>query len=229
MTREKIFADLHALAEPEYAAFSAALKPGARPLLGVRLPALRTLARHYAAEDADTAISLLAAPAWFEEEMLRCLIAAYAHGSATQRRARLEAVLPTMTGWSSCDSTAATCKFMAKEPAFWQPWLEELARRDDEFAARFGLVCLLDHFVETPQGRRAILQSCADAPCTAPYARLAVAWVVSIVAVKEPTLGLTFLEHDKLDGPTHNKAIQKFCESRRAAPADREKAKSLRW
>lgn len=217
---------LQALAEPGYAAFSAALVPGSRPLLGVRLPALRALARELAASP-EAALATLTDDT-FEEQMLRGLIIAYAGADAPTRRARLEALLPHIENWSVCDSTAVTCKFMAREPEFWLPWLWALARREEEFSARFGLVCLLDHFTATPQGRRAVLQSCTEARCAAPYARLAVAWAVSTVTVKEPALGLAYLQSDTLDAATHNKAIQKSCESLRAAPALRAQLRALR-
>lgn len=217
---------LQALAEKDYAAFSAALVPGCRPMLGVRLPALRKLARELAG-DAETSLAALTDNT-FEEQMLRGLVTAYAKGSDEVRRARLESLLPHITNWSVCDSTAMTCRFMARAPAFWLPWLQALARRPEEFPARFGLVCLLDHFTGTPQGRRAVLQSCAEARCPAPYTQLAVAWAVSIVTVKEPALGLAFLRQDTLDSATHNKAIQKTCESLRADAALRQAARALR-
>lgn len=226
MTNEEILTRLRAAAEPDYAAFSSALVPGCRPMLGVRLPALRRLAKELA-RDAGEALTALS-DATFEEQMLRGLVTAYAKAGSEERRARLEALLPHIDNWSVCDSTAMTCKFMAKEPDFWLPWLQALARREEEFPARFGLVCLLAHFTGTPQGRRAVLQSCVEAPCPAPYARLAVAWAVSAAAVKEPALGLDFLRQDSLDDATHNKAIQKICESLRAGPALRQAVRSLR-
>lgn len=226
MNNQEILRRLQALAEPEYAQFSAALLPGSRPLLGVRLPALRAMAKELA-RTPEAALAALT-DATFEEQMLRGLVTAYAKGGAGERQARLEALLPHIENWSVCDSTAMTCKFMAAQPEFWLPWLQALARSDREFTARFGLVCLLDHFTATPQGRRAVLQSCGQAACGAPYVRLAVAWAVSVVVVKEPPLGLEFLRQGGLDEATRNKAIQKSCESRRVTPALRDELRALR-
>ena len=50
---------------------------------------------------------------------------------------------------------------------------------------------------------------------------------MSIVAVKEPELGLAYLQEDSLDDFTHNKAIRKICESLRSTPDYRTRVKAL--
>ena len=68
--RERLFA----LSEPEFQKFSAALIPGEERMLGVRLPALRALAKEIARSD-SWADYLAAAPRdYFEEIMLRGMI-----------------------------------------------------------------------------------------------------------------------------------------------------------
>lgn len=216
-TQSEIITQLSAMAEPEYAAFASRLIPGCPPMLGVRLPALRRYAAKLARDPAGPqAVVAQLGPEVFETRMLRGMVIGCAKLPSGGRWRMLEDFLPLADNWSLCDSTAAGCRFMAKAPGFWLPRLQELARRDQEFPARFGLVCLLDHFTGTPEGRRLTLDACAAAPCPGLYTRLGAAWAVSVVAVKEPELGLAFLRTDPLDDFTHNKAIQKIRESRRA-------------
>lgn len=216
-TQSEIITQLSAMAEPEYAAFASRLIPGCPPMLGVRLPALRRYAAKLARDPAGPqAVVAQLGPEVFETRMLRGMVIGCAKLPSEERWRMLEDFLPLADNWSLCDSTAAGCRFMAKAPGFWLPRLQELARRDQEFPARFGLVCLLDHFTGTPEGRRLTLDACAAAPCPGLYTRLGAAWAVSVVAVKEPELGLAFLRTDPLDDFTHNKAIQKIRESRRA-------------
>lgn len=216
-TQSEIITQLSAMAEPEYTAFASRLIPGCPPMLGVRLPALRRYAAKLARDPAGPqAVVAQLGPEVFETRMLRGMVIGCAKLPNGERWRMLEDFLPLADNWSLCDSTAAGCRFMAKAPGFWLPRLQELARRDQEFPARFGLVCLLDHFTGTPEGRRLTLDACAAAPCPGLYTRLGAAWAVSVVAVKEPELGLTFLRTDPLDDFTHNKAIQKIRESRRA-------------
>lgn len=216
-TQSEIITQLSAMAEPEYAAFASRLIPGCPSMLGVRLPALRRYAAKLARDPAGPqAVVAQLGPEVFETRMLRGMVIGCAKLPNGERWRMLEDFLPLADNWSLCDSTAAGCRFMAKAPGFWLPRLQELARRDQEFPARFGLVCLLDHFTGTPEGRRLTLDACAAAPCPGLYTRLGAAWAVSVVAVKEPELGLAFLRTDPLDDFTHNKAIQKIRESRRA-------------
>ena len=229
ITRETILAALRSMAEPAYAAFAASLLPAGTPVLGVRLPALRRYARTLARMLPDTPAlwQALGGP-YLEQRLLWGMVIGAADLSDAERRTRLTAFLPAIDNWSVCDSTAVSCKWMAQAPDTWLPWLRTLAESRQEYTARFGVVCLLDHFTATPQGRRATLAACAAVTCPAAYARLGVAWAVSIAAVREPALGLAFLRESPLDAATHNKAIQKICESRRATPEYRAAVRALR-
>lgn len=206
---------LDALAEPEYAAFASKLIPGSPPLLGVRLPALHRLARELACTP-DAALAALSAET-FEERMLHGLVVAYARNlSPDRRRLLLEDFLPLIDNWSVCDSVAAACRFFRSDRDFWQPWLLALSARPEEFFARFGLVCLKDHFTADDSGRCQLLGACERAAATGLYARLGVAWAASEVCLQDPALGETFLRRRPLDGFTYGKTLAKIRESRRA-------------
>lgn len=227
-----IMARLTSMAEPEYAVFSAHLIPNPPPVLGVRLPLLRRYAAELAKDPAgvDRVLEVLEAldPAPLETRMLRGMVLGCVKLPDEERWRHLESFLPLADNWSLCDSTAAGCKFMRRAPSFWLPKLEELAGRNEEFPARFGLVCLTDHFTADPEGRRRTLAACAAAPCPALYTRLGAAWAICEVAVREPELGLAFLKEDSLDDFTHNKAIQKIRESHRASPEYRAAVQLLK-
>ena len=227
-TSDEILTRLQEMAEPEYARFSAKLIPDPPPILGVRLPRLRAMAKELARAlpREDGLWQALEGP-YLEQAMLHGMLIGAAKLTDQERRHRLEEFLPRVTNWSICDSTAASCKWMAKAPDFWLPWLQALARSGEEFSARFALVCLLDHYTATPEGRRATLDACSAAPCPALYTRLGIAWAVSIVAVKEPELGLAYLQTDTLDDFTHNKSIRKICESYRSTPEYRTQIRCL--
>lgn len=226
--REEILARLQEMAEPDYARFSAKLIPDPPPILGVRLPRLRALAKELARDlpPAPELRQALDGP-YLEQAMLHGMLIGAAKLTDEEHRRLLEEFLPRITNWSVCDSTAASCKWMSKAPDFWLPWLESLARSEQEFTARFALVCLLDHYTATPGGRRTTLNACSAAKCPALYTRLGIAWAVSIVAVKEPDLGLAYLQTDTLDDFTHNKSIRKICESFRSSPEYRDRVRAL--
>lgn len=112
MKTGEIRARLQEMAEPRYAAFAGGLLPDNRhPLLGVRLPRLRQLARELA--HADDARTLLARSpgkrAAFEEIMLRGFVAGYAPGlGSAERCACIDRLVTFLDNWSLCDSCCAT-------------------------------------------------------------------------------------------------------------------------
>ena len=55
--------------------------------------------------------------------------------------------------------------------------------------------------------------------------KMAVAWAISVCYVKFPKETFQYLKTDHLDDFTHNKAIQKICESYRVSKEEKEKLK----
>ena len=75
MTQAQLHAALAEAAEAEYAAFSSKLLGGAqKPLLGVRLPALRRLAAQLVRENGEAALSLCTRGQYFEDVMLKGMV-----------------------------------------------------------------------------------------------------------------------------------------------------------
>ena len=60
------------------------------------------------------------------------------------------------------------------------------------------------------------------------YVNMMTAWLFAEALVKQWDSAITFLREKKLDVWTHNKAIQKACESFRVSPEHKEYLRSLR-
>lgn len=60
------------------------------------------------------------------------------------------------------------------------------------------------------------------------YVKIMVAWYFATALTKQYDLALPFIEQGKLETWTHNKAIQKACESRLIPLAHQEYLKSLK-
>ena len=228
MTNAEIRAALEARVDEKYREFSAALVPDTGDMLGVRLPELRRLAKTLARKDAEAYLAR-ASDASFEERLLQGLVIGYARMDRAARLAALERFLPKIDSWSVCDSACVTCKFVAKEPDFWFDWLAALTRRSEEFIARFGLVCLLDHFVRPgAESARRVLAVCAEVRGEAYYVRMANAWAIAECAAVIPDDVAALLREGALDDFTRRMAIRKARESYRVAPEDKERLRALR-
>ncbi len=60
------------------------------------------------------------------------------------------------------------------------------------------------------------------------YVNMMTAWLFAEALVKQWDTALPFIQNKKLDPWTHNKAIQKACESFRVSPEHKEYLKTLR-
>ena len=64
--------------------------------------------------------------------------------------------------------------------------------------------------------------------CEAYYARMAVAWAISVFYVHMPERVLPYLRENRLDDWTYNKALQKICESLRPGAQDKAMIRGMK-
>lgn len=212
---ESIRMRLEAIAEPGYAAFSARLLPMVKParILGVRLPALREMARELARGDWMAYLEQARTDS-FEETMLQGLTIGYLKAPAEKVLPWIAAFVPKIDNWSVCDSTCAGLKLARREPdVVWEfliPYLQEKR----EYFVRFGVVMLLDHYIDEKH-LESVLTLLNAADCRGSAASTAVAWALSVCYVRFPQETLSYLEACTLDDITYNRALQKIVESNR--------------
>ena len=209
---------LKALAEPRFQAFASSLIPGEQHLLGVRLPILRKLAKEAARSNREEIFNEPTPPQSMEECLLRGMLPGYANKSVEleQRLQELSRFVPLITNWSICDSCCATYKF-AKEHRervwdFLQPYLYS----EKEFEARFGLVMLLNHFIQQEEWVARIVKLLPELPCKGYYAEMAAAWLLCEVHMRYPHLSTEILTGTSpLSAAIRTRALRKIRESAR--------------
>jgi 3-methyladenine DNA glycosylase AlkD len=207
--RERIFE----LAEEDYQKFSKALLPNIHNILGVRLPALRKIAKEIAKGDWRSYLET-AESEYYEEIMLQGLVIDYAKTDLDEILSYVTTFVPKIDNWAVCDSFCTGLKFTKNnmEPVwnFLQPYF---ASRD-EYNIRFGVVMLLNFFIE-PEYIDRVLVLLDNAKHKGYYVKMAVAWAVSICYIKLPETTMEFLKNNTLADFTYNKALQKITESLR--------------
>lgn len=217
---------LQALADPAYRDFSAKLLPPGQVLLGVRLPALRRLARDIAAGDWSAYLAG-AQDATFEEVMLQGMVIGYAPGQPQELLQAAAAFLPKVDNWSVCDSFCAGFKLARRQSALVWDFALPYAASEGEFDVRFAAVLLRAHYLcDTYIGR--VLPVLAGARHPGYYARMAVAWALADCYIKYPDATLPVLRSGGLDEFAHNKALQKLAESRRVPAAEKAMLRTLK-
>lgn len=218
--------ELFSLREEEFQRFASGLLPGVDRILGVRIPALRKLAKRIVKED-FRAFLTADGDLYFEERMLQGIVIGAAKMDIEERMAFIFKFVPKIDNWSVCDSFCASLKFMKTHPELAWNLAGKYLGSSNEFEVRFAVVLLLDYLVNDAYIRRVIF-ALDDVEHDGYYAKMAVAWAISVCYVKYPEITLRYLKTSALDDFTYHKALQKITESRRAREGDKPAIRALR-
>ena len=198
-------------AEPEYQAFATRLLPGCGNMLGVRLPKLRKLAKKLAQDD-WRAYLRNAEDDSFEETMLQGMVIGYASAETDELLDYVTEFIPKISNWSLCDSFCSGLKLPRKNPERFWAFLLPCFADQREYFVRFGVVMLLFYYIDKAH-IRAVLSLLCSVRHEGYYAKMAVAWALSICFTKFPKLTMEYLITNTLDEFTYQKTLQKIIES----------------
>lgn len=217
---------LEQLKEPEFQLFTAKLLPGVEPILGVRLPLLRRMAKQFVKKDWQSYLRH-ARDDSYEEIMLQGMVLGYAKGDLQEKKEYLEGFIPKIDNWSVCDSACATIKLAQSQPEEMWEFLQQYLNSPGEFEIRFALVQLLDYYVNEAYLART-LEAVQRVKQEAYYVNMAQAWLISICYREFPKETLPVLQENPFNDFTHNKAIQKITESLKVPKEEKERVRRLK-
>lgn len=222
MTHYREFLDeIKSCAEPAYSNFHKKLLNNNKiNVLGVRVPILRKLAKKYKGE----VDNLLTFPDDFYEVTF-IKLSAVALLDYENFLARLDGCIQLIDNWATCDCFIPKC--IAKHKEDFLPAIREYAKREGEFEQRFALTTLLHFYVEEKYLETifAIVERCDTSKY---YVHMAAAWLIAETLAKYYSRARDFLMDNSLDKKTHNKAIQKACESFRLSNNDKNYLKGIK-
>ncbi|MBC3900931.1 DNA alkylation repair protein [Acetobacterium malicum] len=216
MNQNDLKDELLALAEEKYRKFSSSLTPGTDTILGVRLPALRKIAKRMAKADWRGYLET-ARDDSFEETLLQGMVIGYADLELAERLALIEAYLPKIDNWSICDSFCTGLKFTKKHQEEVWLFLQPYLKSDEVYEIRFGVVMFITYFVEDLY-LEPMFRNFNAIDCDNYYVKMAVAWAITSCFTVFPEMTMIYLKANDLDDYTYNKALQKITESRQVNP-----------
>lgn len=226
MITDDIRNELFALQDEKYRDFQLKLILGVSPgaVIGVRTPALRTLAKKLAKRD-DVQDFLDALPhKYFDENQLHAFILSGMkdHDSCMQAVCDF---LPYIDNWATCDQLSP--KVFAKNKGDLLRHIEDWIASDKTYTIRFGAGMLMQHFLGDDFDIR-YPEMVAGIVSEEYYVNMMRAWYFATALAKNYEEVLPFIEEKRLDKWTHNKTIQKSVESYRITPDQKEYLKSLK-
>ena len=212
------------LCEPKYMKFTSALMPGVENVLGIRLPLLRKIAREIAAGDWRAYLAQ-AGDFYFEERMLQGMVISYARCDPAEKLEHVARFIPKIDNWAVCDCFCWRLKAAERQP-MWE-FIRPRFRSEAEYEVRFAVVMALGNFVDQAHIED-LLQLLDGIRHEAYYARMGMAWAVSVCYIKFPERTHAWLENCSLDDWTFNKSLQKIVESYRVSDAAKQEIRAMK-
>ncbi len=200
--------ELKSFADEDYRTFhKRLLKNDDINVLGVRVPQLRKIAKKYISE-IDTLI-------FFPDDYYEITFVKLTAVSCLKYEDFIKYVdlcVPLINNWAACDCFKAKC--IEKNKESFLPYIRKYAASPHEFYQRYALTTLLHFYVEEKYLEEifAITDRCDTSMY---YVQMAAAWLIAETLAKYYDRAKGYLLENSLDKTTHNKAIQKACESSR--------------
>ena len=214
-------------AEENYREFSSGIIPDVHNILGVRLPALRKIAKEIYKNGNWQEFVNSAESEFMEETMLRGILIGLIKDKPEKILEYVKNFVPQITNWAVCDTFCNSLKFTKNNKELVWEFLKPYLKSKRDYDIRFGVVMLLSFFIEEDYLDE-ILNLLENIRHEGYYVKMGVAWAVSICYIKFPEKTLKFLKNCKLDDWTFNKSIQKIIESYRVDKSTKETLKKMK-
>lgn len=209
--------ELISLSEPKYQEFSSKLTPNIDNILGVRLPILRKLAKKIAKENYLDFFKQND-DEFMELTMLEGIIISYLPSNEQEKY--IKNFIPKINNWAVCDSFCAGLKNISLD--FIKPYFNS----NKEYDLRFAFVILLNYFIDS--NYKFVMQKISEFNNEQYYAKMAVAWCLSICIIKNYTQAINDIQTLKIHPWIFKKGITKAIESLRLNNTQKENLKLIR-
>ena len=212
--------------DDDYRDFQSKLLPTVeiRRVIGVRVPAIRTIARKYRkSREADIFLNSLP-HTYYDEDILHAFLIMEIK-DFDECVSAIEAFLPYVDNWAVCDTLSPPVfkKHRDKLLPLALLWLRSKAT----YTVRYGISMLMKHFLDE-NFDEGLLAEVAAIRSNEYYVKMMVAWYFATALAKHPQAALPYFEGAKLEKETLKMAIRKAIESYRISSDLKEKLRGAR-
>lgn len=226
MLTDEIREELFRLQDPDYRDFQSRLIPtmSTDRMIGVRTPELRKFAKELGKRpDKDEFLENLP-HRYYDEDQLHAFLLSEMK-DYEECLAAVERFLPFVNNWATCDQMSPRV-FRKHRTELLKPIRDWLVS-EQPYTVRFGVGMLMEHYLDGDFDL-AYPEMVARLRSEEYYVNMMIAWYFATALAKQYDAVLPFLEEQRLDVWTHNKAIQKAIESRRITPEQKAYLRGLK-
>ena len=221
---------LFALQDKKYQQFHSSLIPTLPPekVIGVRMPAMRRLAKQIARQPDVEAFMNTLPHEYYDENTLHGLILCE-EKDYDKTIALLDKWLPFVDNWATCDLVQPRAFRLAakRQPERLLTDCLRWTGSTEPYTIRFGVNMLMTHFLDA-LFRPELLARVAAIESDHYYVRMGVAWYFATALAKQYEAALPYIEQHRLCDWTHRKTIQKAIESYRVSDDHKAYLKTFR-
>lgn len=219
---------LHELAEEDYKLFNLKIIPTNYEVLGVRMPALKKLAKEIADSSKLEVYLKNAELSTYEQILLYGLVLGQI------RKPRMETIFHYLDplilkfdNWAHVDTIISSLKVFKKHHEEVLTHFLPLKTHEGEYTKRVFVIVLMDYFM-TDADIDTTLKHLSEVPQGQYYVDMAIAWALSVGLIKYYDKTMPYIEGRVFSKFVHNKAIQKARESYRISPEIKEELNRLK-
>ncbi len=212
--------ELEGIADKKFKEFSERIINGEKPLLGVKIPKLREIAKR-------TPVQYLSECEfkYFEDTLIYGLITASL--PYEEFLSKLKLYLSKADSWAHIDSFTSSIKCVKKNRAEFLEYIKSNVSGSEGLKLRFYIVALMDFYLDR-ENLGYVFSVVEKSDGKGFYTDMAIAWLVSVAFVKFKAETYEFLKKGTLTKFTLNKSVSKICDSFRVSEEDKEKIKKMR-
>ncbi len=226
MEENYIVSRLFEMQDLKYREFHSRLMPTVEKsrVIGVRTPELRKLAKELKSTPHAREFLKKLPHKYYEENNLHAFLIEEIkdYDSCVEE---LNKFLPFVDNWATCDMMRPKVfkKNLDKLLSQIKIWLDS----DKTYTVRFGMECLMLYYLDehfSPEYPKLIAEICSEEY----YIKMMQAWYFATALAKRYDDIIPYLEQNRSDSDTHNKAIQKAVESYRITPEQKAYLRTLK-
>lgn len=193
-------------------------------IIGIRVPVLRKLAKEFGECEESKDFLKLLPHKYYEEDNLHAFLIEQIK-DFNECIFALDNFLLHVDNWATCDMM--TPKILSKNLPLLYEKILDWSKSEHTYTVRFAIVTLMKFFMDDRLDEKH-LQLVSSIKSDEYYVNMAIAWYLATALASRWNLVIPYIEQQKFDKWTHNKAIQKAVESYRITNEQKEYLKTLK-
>lgn len=226
LKKEDILKVLFENAEEKYKDFTSSLNPSVSKsnVIGVRVPFIRALSKTIKGTDIAKEFMLDLPHKYLEENHLHGFLLELEpdFSKALDETIRF---LPFIDTWATCDCVRP--KVFKKHKAELLPYIKLWIKSEHTYTVRYAIGLLLSLYLDD-DFQKEHLEMVSQVKSDEYYVNMMIAWYFATALAKKYEDTVPFIENAVLDKWTHNKTIQKACESYRVENSKKDYLRNLK-